>query len=183
MMTKRLFAGIAMACATLAATAASATTKLVLFEDGSTPVATGSFSYADGATGVLGYTDLTAFSITLVGKTYSLADVLALTDYIHFAYDTSANTFDVDPNSCGFDGCGYASELSAINSNGTFGFFFDDVSSGAPEYAEYQTGTFAPYTAFSIFAAPEPASWALMIVGIGGLGAVARSRRKAVLAA
>ncbi len=34
----------------------------------------------------------------------------------------------------------------------------------------------------SMSAAPEPAAWALMIVGMGGLGAVTRMRRKAAMA-
>jgi len=34
----------------------------------------------------------------------------------------------------------------------------------------------------NISAAPEPAAWALMMVGVGGMGAALRSRRKAVIA-
>ena len=32
--------------------------------------------------------------------------------------------------------------------------------------------------AITVFAVPEPASWALMLVGFGGLGYALRSRRK-----
>jgi hypothetical protein len=35
----------------------------------------------------------------------------------------------------------------------------------------------------SISAVPEPAQWAMMLMGFGGLGVVMRSRRKAVAAA
>lgn len=37
--------------------------------------------------------------------------------------------------------------------------------------------------AFSVTAAPEPATWAMMMLGFGGLGASLRSRRKAAAAA
>src|SRR5215472_12693882 len=109
----------ALAAAMLVSTSAMATTKVFDYDLGGTPVATGTFSYATGATGVLGYGDLTAFSVTLFGDTYTLADALGATDYVHFAYDTSANDFVTDPNSCGFSGCGFMSSLSAINSTGT----------------------------------------------------------------
>src|SRR4051812_20689201 len=83
---KMLFASAALAASLLMAGAASATTKVFEYDSGGSPVATGSFSYATGATGVLGYGDLTAFSVTVSGQTYSLADVAPLTDYVHFAY-------------------------------------------------------------------------------------------------
>jgi hypothetical protein len=38
-------------------------------------------------------------------------------------------------------------------------------------------------TAVSLIAVPEPAAWALMLVGFGGLGAAMRSRRRMALAA
>ncbi len=178
-MTKFKLAGAALAASLLAATAASATTKVFEYDLGGSPVATGSFSYTTGSTGVLGYGDLTAFSVTVAGETYSLADALGLTDYVHFAYDTAANDFVVDPNTCGFAGCGFSSSLSAINSSGTFGYFFN----GAPgSYAEYQTGTVGSMDSLTISAGggvPEPATWAMMLVGFGGLGAAMRlSRRK-----
>lgn len=39
------------------------------------------------------------------------------------------------------------------------------------------------YTLFSAAAVPEPSSWALMLIGFGGLGAALRARRRSSLAA
>lgn len=146
-------------------------------------IATGEFTYADGATGILGYGDLLSFSVTVASVTYTLADVLPLTDYVHFAYDTAANDFIVDPNSCGFAGCGFQSSLSAINSAGTFGFFF----TGAPgAYAEYSTGAGGGFASITFETTsgtvPEPAAWGLMIGGFGLIGATMRRRRTALAA-
>jgi hypothetical protein len=168
--------GAAVAAALIAGSAAHATTKVFEYDLAGAPVATGTFSYATGDTGVLDYSDLTAFSVTLFGATYTLADVTPLTDYVHFAYDTSANVFDVDPNSCGFSGCNYSSSLSALNSNGTYGFFFN----GAPgEFEDYAQGTIGTFDTITIGTAgvPEPAAWALMLIGVGGLGAILRGSR------
>jgi hypothetical protein len=167
---------LAAAATLVAVSPASATTKVFNYSAGGTSVASGSFSYADGSAGILGYGDLTAFSVTAAGTSYSLADVTGLTDYIHFAYDTVANTFVVDPNSCGFDGCGFDSSLSAINSNGTAGFFFTSVPGG---FTEYSTGTSEGFDTLSIGAAvPEPAVWGLMILGFSAVGAAMRANRK-----
>jgi len=165
--------------AALVAASANATDKVFEYDLGASAVATGAFSYATGTTGILGYGDLNAFSVTVAGVTYDLTDVAGLTDYIHFAYDTSANTFVTDPNSCGFAGCGYSSSLSAINSSGTFGFFF---TSAPGAFLEYQTNTLGSFDTIKISdtsAVPEPASWALMIGGLGAVGGAMRSRRKA----
>lgn len=160
------------------ASAASATTVTFTYTNGAATEASGSFSFATGATGVLSYTDLTAFTITTQAVTYTLADVLPLTDYIHFGYDTAAVAFTVDTNSCGFAGCGFTSSLSAINSSGTFGYFFTNVPG---IYREYSTGGGSSFTNLSLNAVPEPASWALMLTGFGLAGAALRRRR--VLAA
>lgn len=169
---------VALACAALglAAGSANATSKMFEYDSAGVAKATGTFDYATGATGVLGYGDLTAFSITVSGETYSLADVAGLTDYIHFAYDTSSNSFVVDPNSCGFAGCGYQSSLSAINNTGTFGFFFNGAPGG---YLEYQTGDGGSFDTIKISDAggvPEPASWAMMLGGFGLVGGAMRRR-------
>ena len=160
--------------------AANATTVTFAYTNGASTEATGSFSFANGATGVLGYGDLTAFSITTQAVTYTLADVLPLTDYVHFGYDTAAVAFTVDTNSCGFAGCGFTSSLSAINSAGSFGFFFTAVPGS---YLEYTTGNGNNIDSltFNVQSVPEPASWALMLTGFGLAGTALRRRR--VLAA
>ena len=175
-MKHKLFFGIA-AAATSLSLAAHATTKIFDYSELGTDVATGSFSYATGDTGVLGYGDLSAFSVTVAGVTYDLADVATLTDYVYFGYDTAGNDFVTNPDTCGFDGCGFASSLSAINSSGTFGFFFNGAPGGYEEYSTFAGGSFDTIT-ISDAGVPEPTAWALMLLGLGGLGVSLRSRRK-----
>ena len=174
--------GASLAAGILAASAVGATTKDFTYSDDGTTVATGSFSYATGATGVLGYGDLTSFSVTVAGVTYDLAQVDTLTDYVSFGYDTAGNDFVTNPDTCGFAGCGYESSLSAINSSGTYGFFFTPVSEGA--YTEYSTDTSGSFDKITISnAVPEPATWTMMILGVAGVGlALRRGRRTASLA-
>ncbi len=180
-MKKIYLAGAVCAASLLVAGAAGATSKVFEYDLLGSPVATGSFSYTTGMTGVLGYGDLSAFSVSVGGHTYSLADVLPLTDYVHFAYDTGANVFDVDPNTCGFAGCGFQSSLSAINSSGTFGFFFNGAPGAYQEYAGGHGGTFDTITISN--AVPEPAVWALMLGGFGMIGMTLRRRRESLVAA
>jgi hypothetical protein len=169
---------IALSALTLAVTAANATTKSFEYLASGSPVATGSFSYTTGDTGVLGYGDLTAFSVTISGDTYDLAEVLPLTDYVWFAYDTASNSFVTNTNTCGFSGCGFASSLSAINSSGTYGFFFNPAPGS---YMDYQTGVTGSFDSIVISnSVPEPSTWAMMLVGFAGLGfASYRTSRKA----
>jgi hypothetical protein len=179
---KRVLAGVALATL-LSAAAAKADTVNFTYSDQGVDQATGEFTYANGATGVLGYGDLTSFSLTVAGVTYDLADVLPLTDYVHFAYDTGANVFLTDPNTCGFDGCGFPSSLSAINSNGTYGFFFDPVPGAYSEYsAPAYNVAIDSLTLTHVAGAPEPAAWALMLMGFGSAGALLRAQRRRAVA-
>jgi len=178
-MKLQYLAGIALVASLLTATAASATTKVFEYDAGATPVATGSFSYADGSTGVLGYGDLSAFSVTIGADTYTLSDVAGFTDYVHLAYDTAANTFVTGTNLCGFAGCGFNASLSAINSSGNSGFFFEPAPGQFADYANFTPTSFSTFAISS--GTPEPATWAMMLIGFGGLGVTMRAtRRRAV---
>jgi hypothetical protein len=191
-MKKHILVATALAAALLAGGAQATTVNFGFSLEGINK-STGSFSFADGKTGVIGYTDLSAFSLLVEGVTYSLSDVLPLTDYVHFAYDIGANVFKVDNNSVGWgDNDPFSSVLSATNSTGSFGFFFSDPFSIPPgQVASIQEFSQLPlygvgnnFDAISMIVlrgeggVPEPATWALMLVGFGALGAVVRNRRR-----
>jgi len=78
------------------ANASTITNNFVFTDQSSAVVASGSFSYDSAKTGILGYSDLTAFSISLAGESYNLPFANSLfsgVDYIYFGYNVSANTF------------------------------------------------------------------------------------------
>jgi hypothetical protein len=129
----------AVAAAALAAAgAASATTKDFDFDLNGSVVASGSFTYTTGATGVLGYDDLSAFSVSLFGYNYSLADVEGMSDYIHFGYDTAGNDF-VTATVCGFFGC-QNSVMSAVKGFEEGGFFFTPI--GFADHHKFDIGAY-----------------------------------------
>jgi hypothetical protein len=65
------------------------------------------------------------------------------------------------------------------NSNSAFAFNLNPVS---PGFAQAANGALVSFTAYGngTFSVPEPATWALMILGLGGAGAMLRQRRRAV---
>jgi hypothetical protein len=65
--------------------------------------------------------------------------------------------------------------FKAVGSSEVLNLEAISTSSGDPPFALIDN--------VQMFAIPEPAAWAMMLVGIGGLGAVARRRRATVLAA
>jgi len=136
-------------------------------------MASGSFSYANSASGLLGYGDLTDFSVTVNARTYTLADVGGFTDYLWFGYDTTSNTFNTSGSLCGFGGCGFYASLSAINSVGNSGFFFTFAPGTFAEYENFQVMSFDSIRLTQI---PEPGSMALLGVALLGLALARRQR-------
>lgn len=162
----------------LLARPAVATTVDFAYLNGSVSVASGSFSFADGATGILGYDDLTAFDISTSGVTYRLADVQALTQYVHFGYDTAANTFATSPPLIGSAGA-FTGSLSALNASLTRGFFFASLPAG--EFTEFSLPVSRFFTSVTFAVAaplPEPATWTVMLLGLAAVGGVVRHRRR-----
>ena len=174
------------------ANAATITNNFVFTDAGNAVVASGAFSYDSAATGTIGYSNLSAFSITLVGHTYDLAFVNGLTSangYAYFGYDTFANTFVPAPVTG--SGGEFTSILAGLDGT-TFsaGFFFSPLASQGGDNAdglisEYSTDPPTDLTAvaFTISAIPEPSTWLMMVLGFFGLAAMAHRRRKVALSA
>ena len=163
----------------LAAFSARAGVVNFTFEDGSTVVATGSFSYSS-ADPVIDVADLTAFSITIGAESYNLAFLQASSNYQYFAYDTVAQDF-VAGGGFGAYGGPYEELLGAYANNFTSGFFFKPLPiPGA--YTEITQGEYdLPYTTV-LFAAggdpvPEPATLALFLSALALLALTARQCR------
>lgn len=188
---------IALAAATPAIATVTVTFNVV---NNTTPVAQGSFTYADGLSGILGYDDLGSFSVAIGGSAYTLADVNStLTTYQYFGYDTATLSF-VPGTSCGSAGCGFNTYLSAIAVRNGSGFSF---TSDGMRATDHMTRVTSRYTGFLISSSvgptdpididpdpegenplpvPEPATWAMLIAGFGLVGATMR-RRRTILAA
>lgn len=162
---------------------ASIITNNFAFADlSSTVVASGSFSYDSAKTGILGYSDLTSFSISLAGESYNLAFVNSLSppvDYVYLGYNISTNSF-VPALVPGFGG-GLTSILAGTD--GVEGFFFSPLASQGGDnadgtFTEYRTEKTFTAVAFAIFPAiPEPSTWIMMLIGFLGVASLAYRRR------
>lgn len=180
-----LVAGLCLALNLAPANAATLTEGFTFSDSSNTVIASGSFSYASTATGVIGYSDLTAFSISLFGKLYDLSFVNSLVGnpdaYIYFGFDLGSKSFV--PQAVG----GYAGLYSTIlaGGDGFVGFFVsplpwqaDPAGTGADgQIAEYTTEQAANASQVQVNAIPEPSTWAMMIAGFLGLAGLARMRR------
>jgi hypothetical protein len=175
-----------------AADAATVTDNFAFYDLSNSVIASGSFSYDSSETGMLSYSNLSSFSISLPNSlTYDLSHVNALfpapppngnSSYVYFGYDVSSNLFVPAPVP------GYAGDLSGIMAatDGNTGFFIDPLPGSAdPAHTDadglitaYNPGpdpttpgdpTTAIAFSYSISAVPEQSSWVMMIVGFLGL--------------
>lgn len=160
---------------------ATAATRIVNFTLAS-DVAAGEFSYDNSLTGVIGYDDLTSFSLTFseTGNSYDLSFVQSgdFSAYRGFSFDTSALSFVTTAAG------GTTQIMSAIKNGFGEGFFVrdDDGVHAATDYADGRELAFESIEITSRLigvAVPEPATWALMITGFGLAGARLRRRASA----
>jgi len=168
---------------------ARATTVDFTILDSATKVAGGSFSFATGLTGVLSYSNLSAFSVQILGgPTYDLTFAETAPNYQYFAYNTSTNVFV--PTNIG--GSEYE-VLGALNLSNLTGFI---VSSGSPEQlATYYTGcqdcsVFSGYTTINynvittpVTTTPLPAAFPLFGAGLGLIGLLVGRRQRKIAGA
>jgi hypothetical protein len=148
---------------------------------GSPIVGSGTFvSPVDLAPGVYGLDSLTGytFAAQVDGASFTEADLLTPSSGVSVGITQVAGgerlVFTETPGDPGADGGPFGGAADFGNANGLLTF--------EPTYAGGNTlyyggaslaGSFGNYLALS---APEPASWALLLVGFGGLGAALRRR-------
>lgn len=180
---KNILIAFGLAAATCIAPAAQAAVTTVDFSfdrlDGSS-VGNGSFSFDSVLSGPLAYSDLDSFSLTIGGYSYDLGFVNSgnFSVYHHFGFDTVANAFVTQTIS------GFPTILAGIKNSFNEGFFVRND----PAYTLVRTypGNELSFDHVSIVtssgAVPEAATWAMMILGFGLVGASLR-RRTAVQAA
>jgi hypothetical protein len=181
-----LVTGLCLALNLAPANAATVTEGFTFSDSSNTVIASGSFSYDSTATGTIGYSDLSAFSINLFGKFYDLSFVDSwvgnLDAYVYFGFDLGSKKF-VPQSVNGYDGF-YSTILAA--GDGFFGFFVsplpgqaDPANTGADgQIAEYSTEQAANASQVQVNAIPEPSTWAMMIAGFLGLAGIARIKRR-----
>jgi hypothetical protein len=175
--------------------AATITQTFSFLDAGNNTIASGSFSYDSSESGILGFPDLSAFSLTEnidgSGTTYDLAYVDTLTpgaDDVYFGYDTAANSFVPGIVSDSFGGLSTilaATQLNQSNGAAEAGFLVEpllgqddpDGTGALGFFSVFPGAHFAQATSFDISPVPEPSSWVLMLTGAAITGGVVRYSR------
>ena len=144
-------------------------------------VATGSFSYAAGKTGVLGYGDLTSFffSIPSLSRSFTLADVLSYspaTSTTWFAYDSGFQSFAAG-SVAGHNTLIYAAPNSKSTGFDAYALTAAQTSGQAGVNNSIFSSTYVSWNSVTISAVPEPESYALMTAGLLALTLLGRRRQ------
>jgi hypothetical protein len=134
----------------------------------------------DGATGVLSASDILSWNITLSDSGFPdehLSNTTPSSDLVvEGAYLTATSTglyWDFA------GGAGAQFSISPPSQSTTEWHIYTnrwDVNFNGVEYANYQDGN----QLIGTTSVPEPSTWAMMLVGMSGLGVALRSRRKTV---
>lgn len=174
--------------------AGTAFTGSFAYDDATTPFSTGSF-FGDGTTQNRDYRDFLTSSFKIINNlgtfTSAPSDTRLLISYGPYAGSSTSTTFDLQGNLSFGD---YMQFYLTTNNNPTF------AANGLPKASEFVLAPFngsAPYTGASAIAGsnggivtslsataaatpavPEPATWAMMIGGMGLTGAAMRRRRR-----
>jgi hypothetical protein len=173
---------VALALAVMAApvAASAATYDFSYTGTGGAPVGSGVITTSNTLDAVGGY------DITDITGTFGGSAITGLIANPNQPNETSlpTNTYDnvLFPSaSMSFDRYGVAFNVGTDIYN-----VFDGVADGGTTDTAHPYGLIIngaeSFGNFSLTAVPEPATWAMMLVGFGGLGAVIRSRRNVVAA-
>lgn len=185
---KRSLLAIGLVFSAASANASTITDVFSFSNSSSTVIASGSFSYASSATGIIGYSQLSSFSISVFGQSYDLSFVQGLlgdpNNYVYFGYDVASHEF-VPAAVTGYD-IPFSGILAA--STGYKGFFISplhDQADPAGTVSDGQVSAYDPFTSdfavklSQVSSIPEPSTWAMFLVGFLGLGWMTYRRRQA----
>jgi hypothetical protein len=174
---RKLLLGIAGAAALSLATAAPATVVLDVPE---TTVDATLDTDLSGITFAIGYHD--------AGLANPFEEVLQWTSDLAGAYDITLSTSTVIIDELFLSGPGGDTPIPlTFNSGSIFQFGLEDLNLGAGTYALHINGHFTGTRSsfggdVNFNAVPEPATWAMMLLGFGAVGFSIRRRRTPALA-
>jgi len=175
--------GAVVAFSALAATAAGASTYDFTVTDNSGLVASGDFNTNGGEVdSLMGSVVGSVFTGELGSMTLVANPAFpGSTDNGVFIYDNAYDGSVGSDLSKGFDLSGLLFTVGGVQYNlfnNTYG-----TPGGYVLYASVGGGYTTDTVNFSATEVPEPAAWALMLIGFGGLGAAMRASRKKAIAA
>ena len=166
---------LALSVGFVGATAASAATVYEVTYSAPANGDTGDFFLTLGSSAGGGY-----FNVASVTGTWDGGAITGLLPVNGYADNDNLFSPVPAPNYFTFPGVSFGTAAGVdinIANNGTAVYTEDRSDTDPVGYPQ------APITSLSVTAVPEPATWAIMLVGFGGMGAAIRSRRKQALAA